>query len=413
MDPLVLRDYAQRIETELKQNILPFWIKQVVDHDRGDFFGELTNELEIHRDVERGALLSTRILWTYSAAYRQSQDSVLLEMARRAYDDLEKNFQDHQYGGYYWSVTSEGKPLRTRKQVYGQAFAIYALSEYHRASGLREPLDQAIAIYHLLEKHAREPKFDGYLEAYSREWGHIDDMRLGEADMNEPKSQNTHLHVMEAYTNLLRVWPDAGLKRSQTELLDVMLNRILDTQSHHLGLFFAEDWTPRSSAVSYGHDIEACWLLMEAASVLGDADLTARIKDEVLKIAAATIAQGVDADGAIYNEGDARGVTNTNKEWWPQAEAVVGFINAYELDQDERFLQAALRCWDFIEARIIDRVHGEWFRGVTREGTVLQDECKVSFWKCPYHNGRACMEAATRLRAIATALANELKRTSV
>jgi len=403
MDSLVIRDYAQRIENELKQNILPFWIKQVVDHDRGAFFGELTNALEVHRDVERGALLSTRILWTYSAAYRQNQDPVLLEMARQAYDDLEKHFRDHQYGGYYWSITAEGKPLRTRKQVYGQAFAIYALSEYHRASGLREPLDQAITIYHLLEKHAREPKFGGYLEAFSREWGHIDDMRLGAGDMNEPKSQNTHLHVMEAYTNLLRVWPDAGLKRSQTELLDVMLNRILNTSSHHLGLFFAEDWTPRSTAISYGHDIEACWLFMEAASVLGDVDLTARIKSEVLKTAAATLAQGVDTDGAIYNEGEAHGVTNTNKEWWPQAEAVVGFINAFELSKEDRFLRAALRCWDFIEARLIDRKHGEWFRGVTRDGAVLQDELKVSFWKCPYHNGRACMEAATRLRAIAAA----------
>jgi mannobiose 2-epimerase len=403
MDPLVLRDYAQRIETELKQNILPFWIKQVVDHERGGFYGELTNGLEIHRNVERGALLSTRILWTYSAAYRQYKDPVHLEMARRAYDDLEKNFRDRQYGGYYWSITAEGKPFRTRKQVYGQAFAIYALSEYHRASGLREPLDQAIAIYHLLEKHGREPKFDGYLEAFSREWGHIDDMRLGADDMNEPKSQNTHLHVMEAYTNLMRVWPDARLKRSQTELLDVMLNRILDTNSHHLGLFFAEDWTPRSTAVSYGHDIEACWLLMEAASVLGDADLKARIKSEVLKTADASLAQGVDTDGAIYNEGNERGVTNTNKEWWPQAEAVVGFIDAYEHSKDERFLKAALRCWDFIEARLLDRVHGEWFRGVTRDGDVLQNEHKVSFWKCPYHNGRACMEAPGRLRAIAEA----------
>ena len=403
MDPLVLRDYAQRIENELTQNILPFWIKRVVDHERGAFLGELTNNLGIHLNVERGALLSTRILWTYSAAYRQNQDPVLLEMARRAYDDLEKNFRDHQYGGYYWSVTAEGKPLRTRKQIYGQAFAIYALSEYHRASGLREPLDQAIAIYHLLEKHGREPKFGGYLEAFSREWGHIDDMRLGADDMNEPKSQNTHLHVMEAYTNLMRVWPDAALKRSQTELLDVMLNRILDTSSHHLGLFFAEDWTPRSTAVSYGHDIEACWLLMEAATVLGDANLTAHIKSEVLKIADATLAQGVDTDGAIYNEGNERGVTNTNKEWWPQAEAVVGFIDAFELSKDEHYLQAALRCWDFIEARLIDRMHGEWFRGVTRDGTVLQNELKVSFWKCPYHNGRACMEAPSRLRAIAAA----------
>jgi len=404
MDPLVIRAYAQRIESELTQDILPFWTKQVVDREHGTFYGALTNNLEIHRSAMRGALLSARILWTYSAASRVYHDPSYLETARRAYDDLEKNFRDHEFGGYYWSIASDTTPLQTRKQVYGQAFAIYALSEYHRATGLREPLDQAIALFRLLEKHAKEPKFGGYLEAFSREWGHINDVRLGATDLNEPKSQNTHLHVMEAYTNLMRVWPDPDLKRSQAELLDVMLTKILKPETHHLQLFFAEDWTPRSEAISYGHDIEASWLFMEAATVLGDPAVIARFIPVVLKIAEVTLAEGVDTDGAIYNEGSPHGLTNTNKEWWPQAEAVVGFLNAYQYRKDERFLQAAVWCWDFIDAHLIDRRHGEWFRGVTRDGKILEDELKVSFWKCPYHNGRTCMEAASRLRTIAATL---------
>jgi mannobiose 2-epimerase len=401
MDPTSLLSYAQRIETELTENILPFWLKQVVDQDRGGFYGSLTNDLAIDLSVPRGSLLSARILWTFSAVHRQHPNPAYLEMAHRAYIDLEENFRDREYGGYFWSISADSTPLKARKQIYGQAFAIYALTEYHRASGLRKPLDQAIELFQLLEKHALEPEFGGYLEAFSREWTRIDDVRLSDIDLNEPKSQNTHLHVMEAYTNLLRACPDPGLKRSLAALIDVMLTRILCAKTHHLQLFFANDWTPRSNAVSYGHDIEASWLLIQAASVLGDAAITKRLQPIAFRIAEVTLAQGIDTDGAVFNAGDNTGVTDTAKEWWPQAEAVVGFLDAYQLFNDERFLSAALRCWDFIETRLIDRTHGEWFRGVDRDGNVLPEHLKVSFWKCPYHNGRACLEAAGRLRTIA------------
>ena len=389
-----------RIETDLRRNILPFWIERVVNREDGTFFGSLTNDLMVDRSAERGALLTSRILWTYAAAYRQYADPAYLRMTVRAYTDLLANFHDPEHGGFYWSIAADGTVLRDRKQVYGQAFAIYALAEYHAATGLREPLDHAIATYRLVEQHARDGTHGGYLEAFARTWEPIADLRLSAADLNEPKSQNTHLHVMEAYTNLLRVWPDAGLRRAQTALLEIMLGRIVHPATGHLGLFFAEDWTLRSDKISYGHDIEAAWLLTQAAGVLQDTALTGRIHPLAVKIADVTLAQGIDADGGVFNEGGPAGVTDTNKEWWPQAEAVVGFLNAYQLSQQDRFLQAALRSWDFIEARLIDRAHGEWFRGVTRDGKVIGSFEKVGFWKCPYHNGRTGLEAVTRLRAI-------------
>jgi len=225
-------------------------------------------------------------------------------------------------------------------------------------------------------------------------------MRLSEVDMNEPKSQNTHLHVMEAYTRLLGAWPDPGLRRALAGLVDIMLSRIVNPATGHLGLFFSEDWTPRSDRVSYGHDIEAAWLLTRAAEVLDDPALKRRILPLAVKIAAATLAEGVDSDGGVFNEGSPGGLTNANKEWWPQAEAVVGFINAYQLSGQERFLEAAFRTWDFIELRLIDRRRGEWLRGVSRDGRVLENELKVSFWKCPYHNGRTGLEAVRRLRGL-------------
>lgn len=402
MDSTVLTDYAARIESDLCNNILPFWMNHVVDRDHGAFFGSLTNDLVVDRAAERGALLSCRILWTYASAYLRYRDAAYLEMADRAYADLVTNFLDREHGGLFWSIAADGKVLRDRKQVYGQAFAIYALTEYHRATGRKPALDHAIAIFRLLEAHAREPRHGGYLEAFSRTWAPIADMRLSEVDLNEPKSQNTHLHVMEAYTNLLRAWPDPALRRAQLDLLEVMLTKIVNPTTAHLGLFFAHDWALRSDRISYGHDIEAAWLFTEAAQVLGDATLLKRIQTLAVRIADVTLAEGIDADGAIFNEGSPAGLTDTNKEWWPQAEAVVGFLNAYAIGENEQHLRAALRCWDFIDQRLIDRQHGEWLRGVTRDGTALPRELKVSFWKCPYHNGRTGLEASARLRALAS-----------
>lgn len=400
--PTALSQALKGIETDLRQNILPFWMDHVVDREHGTFHGELSNDLAVTDTVERGALLTSRILWTYAAAYRQYRDPAYLAMADYAYADLLKLFHDPQHGGFYWSVAADDSVQRDRKQVYGQAFAIYALSEYHAATGRPEPLDLAIATHRLLEKHAVEPVYGGYLEAFARDWSPIADMRLSAVDQNDPKSQNTLLHVMEAYTNLLRFWPDASLRRALTVLVETMLSRVVNEETGHLGLFFSNSWQPTSDKISYGHDIEAAWLLTDAAGALGDPTLIARIHALAVKIASVTLAEGTDSDGGIFNQGSPAGLTDTSKEWWPQAEAVIGFLNAAQLSRDTRYLDAALRTWGFIEANLIDRKKGEWFRGVTREGRVLPHFEKVGFWKCPYHNGRMGLEAVRRLRAAVT-----------
>lgn len=401
--PDSLRSLADRIEADLRGNILPFWIRHVALPGPRTFIGGLSNDLRVDPAAERGCLLTTRILWTYAAAYRRYAEPAQLDMAHLAYEDLMTRFHDPVHGGFYWSIAADGSVGRDRKQVYGQAFAVYALTEYHVASGRREPLDTAIATQRLIEERSRDAHHGGYLEAFDRTWAPIADMRLSEVDLNEPKSQNTHLHILEAYTNLLLIRPDDALRRTQAGLVDLMLSRILKPATGHLGLFFALDWTLRSDRISYGHDIEAAWLLTEAAEVVGDPALLARVRAAALTIADATLAEGIDTDGAIFNEGGPAGLTDTNKEWWPQAEAVVGFLNAYQIRPDIRYLDAARRAWEFIEARLIDRRHGEWFRGVTRDGTVIPSHLKVGFWKCPYHNGRTGLEAVRRLRAIAAA----------
>ncbi|MFO1449316.1 MAG: AGE family epimerase/isomerase [Opitutaceae bacterium] len=389
------------MESDLLSNILPFWLKHAIDTKRGCFHGSVSSDLVPDPNAVRGALLTSRILWTFSAAYRRYRTIEYLRMADFAYVDLISHFHDARHGGFFWSLRPDGTVLQDRKQVYGQAFALYGLSEYHAASGRPEPLELAIEVHRLLEKHALDPTHGGYLEALGREWQAIPDMRLSGGDMNVPKSQNTLLHVMEAYACLLRVWPNPDLERSQISLLKVMLDHVLQGDSGHLGLFFSADWQPKSDQVSYGHDIEAAWLLTQAGDGVDDAPLRERIRKAAVRIADVTLAEGVDSDGGVMNQGGPQGLTNTGKDWWPQAEAVIGFLNAYEIGRQPKHLDAALRSWEFIDSHLIDRTRGEWIRSVDRDGRPSGDPAKISFWKCPYHNGRMVLESVARLRRLA------------
>jgi cellobiose epimerase len=386
-------------EQELKGDILPFWMKYTRNPANGGYYGLILADMTVRKDAFRGALLTSRILWTYSAAYRIYHDPAYLEMATWAYRDLMDHFRDTESGGLFWSITAEGKPLDSHKQIYGQVFGIYALAEYYRATGDQPALDEAIAIYRLVEAHAHDPRFGGYFDALDRKWN-----RLGPGQRNllgdAPKSQNSHIHILESYTQLLRVWPDAGLLANQRDLIDVTIKHIIDPRSHHLILFMKDDWTPIGQQISYGHDIELSWLLVEAAKVVGDPALVAKVKTISVDIAAVTLAEGVDPDGGVISEGGPGGYTETNKEWWEQAEAVVGFLNAYQISGDARYLGASTRSWQFIQNRLIDRVHGDWINQVKRDGTALPLP-KVSLWKCPYHSGRSCMEVVERVRELA------------
>jgi cellobiose epimerase len=400
VSPADLQNLAARAEKELRGNILPFWLKNSRDRRRGGFFGVIDQKMNVKKNAPRGALLTSRILWTFSAAYRRYHDPEYLEMARWAYRDQMDNFRDKEQGGLFWSITADGKPLDAHKQIYGQVFGLYALSEYYRATGEPAALDEAIAIYRLVDRHAHDDIHLGYFDTLSREWTQQKNtgrtlLGPGEA----PKSQNSHIHIMEAFTSLLRVWPDEGLRARERELIELMLTRIIDARTHHLVLFMKADWTPIGEEFSYGHDIELSWLLVEAAEVLGDPAVLERVKPVTVAIARVTEVEGVDTDGGIFNEGNAGGVTNANKDWWPQAEAAVGFLNSYQISRDPAFFASALRSWNFIQRKFVDRQNGDWFESLSRDGTPLP-RLKQSVWKCPYHNSRACLELMERLEKL-------------
>ena len=394
---------AARFRAELEDNILAFWIRHAVDREHGGFYGVIHSDLSVDKRAHRSAVVNARILWTFSAAARLLGNAQYREIADRAWDYIIHRFWDKENGGVYWMLDYKGKPVSDRKQIYAQAFTIYAMAEYFRVSGKTESLDRAKLLFNLIERHSRDAVFKGYLEARSRNWGALADMRLSEKDMNSPKSMNTHLHVMEAYTNLLRVWRNSELAASQNDLLEVTMDRIADGRTGHFRLFFDRQWNSMSDHISFGHDIEGSWLIYEAAEVLGDPVLVAVARNVSLQMAEAVYNEGRDKDGSIFYERSSRGeFVDPNKHWWAQAEAVVGFYNAFQLARDERYRETAERAWDYIDTRIIDREHGEWRAKLRPDGTPWKesedpDACLVGPWKCPYHNGRMCMEMIERL----------------
>ena len=393
-----LEALAASAEQEVKGDILPFWLKYTRNPANGGFYGFIDKDMVVHKDAQRGGLLTCRILWTFSTAYRLYHDPADLEMARYAYRDLVDHFWDPDNGGLFWSITVDGKPRADFKLIYLQTFGIYGLSEYYRATGEKPALEKAIAIYRLIEAHSRDRRNGGYFDALDRRWGPLtpDMNRMGPGS----KSQNSHIHILEGYTNLLRVWPDAGLRASQLELAKMVIRHLVDPKTHHLILFTGDDWTPIGDGeVSYGHDIELSWLLVEAARVLGDPALIAEARTVSLDIARVTLAEGVDSDGGIVNDGGPGGYTDTDKDWWPQAEAAIGFLNAYQLSGDPRYFEASRRSWAYIEAKFVDRVHGDWIEKVQRDGTPVPLP-KVTVWKCPYHSSRCCFELVDRVHEL-------------
>jgi mannobiose 2-epimerase len=427
------QEFRKAIENELFGNILPFWMKIAPDEAHGGFYGAISNDLQVLNRVPRSAILCARILWAYSAAYRLYGEAAYLQMAERAYAYLTGALWDQHYGGVYWLVDYLGKPVNDRKHSYAQAFAIYGLSEYFRATREVQSLQIARELFQQLEAHAYDPVYKGYIEGCSREWGSLDDMRLSDKEINCRKSMNTLLHIMEAYTNLSRVWKDelpalcGQLKRnvilseakdldssiatlSQNdrskealwvrlrELIEIFLEHVIDPQTYHFKLFFDDRWNSlKNDLVSYGHDIEGSWLLVEAAEVLGEPVLIEKTRSYAVAMAQAVFHEGLDPDGSVIYEGISHVPESADRHWWVQAEAVVGFYNAFQISGQAHFAQAASGCWEYIEDHFVDREYGDWFKVLNRQGIPYPDRYKVGPWECPYHHSRACMEMMQRL----------------
>jgi len=336
----LLEEFADSVTKE-KADLLTFWLNNSIDKHYGGFYGEVSVSNKAQAEADKALILNSRILWSFANAYREDKNPDYLKMADRAYDYLIANFEDKKYGGFYWLLDYKGEVKENKKQIYGQAFCIYAFSEYYRAADNEDALKRAVDLFSILESESYDPEYKGYFEAYNRDWSAADDMSLSEKDLNVAKSMNTHLHILEAYTNLYRVWPDPGLESKLKELIEVVINNIVNQDQYRFKLFFDQDWTSKSDIISYGHDIEGSWLLYEAAEVLGEQVVLDFVEDYALKMAAEVLENGTAADGSIYYESK-NGKLDRDRHWWPQAEAVIGFINAYQLSLFRQLLNAGI-----------------------------------------------------------------------
>jgi cellobiose epimerase len=397
VDPkLRMNQLKNEVFINLTKNLLPYWSTRMIDTKNGGFYGRINVNDQIFPDEDKGGILNARILWTYSAAYRILKDTAYLRLANRSKDYIMAHFIDKEYGGAYRSVKSNGAPSDTRKQTYTQSFFIYGLAEYYRATGDKDALKTAREIFELFEKYALDKKSDGYFEVFTRDWHRSYDKLIGESTINDEKTMNTHLHVMEAYTNLYRVWPDNRVAERLKDMVELFLDKIIDNKTSHLICFMDKNWNRTSAADSYGHDIESSWLLFEAAGLLGDPALLIRVKGTSIKIANAA-AEGLQPDGSLIYERDlSTGHKNTERSWWVQAETIIGYLNAYQITGKEKYLDYSINCWNYTKNHLVDNNAGGWFSSVSESGVAGIGD-KAGFWVCPYHNGRMCLEIIERV----------------
>lgn len=386
-------------------SIADWWLHHTIDEEHGGFHGEVNVSNQAVVDANKGIILNARILWFFSEASIVTSDALnnrkYRDCAARAYQYIIKYFLDAEYGGVFWEVNALGNAVSTRKQVYAQAFTIYALSAYFKLTQEREALDHALRIFNLLEGRTIDQTYEGYLEAFSRDWSPIEDMRLSDKDLNYPKSQNTHLHVMEAYTALHDVHPTAEVEAALRYNIQMFDRFMINRDNHHLRMFLDMQWNDFSPGYTYGHDIEAAWLIAKALESLDDSEYTSSLMPTLLKVAEVTLNEAVASNGQLLNAYDFKTKSvDASSMWWVQAEALVGFLFAYAETKDSKYLEAAIGVWQFTKQHQIDHVNGEWFWLADNGKTNGEEHYKVGFWKCPYHNGRAMMEAVRYLERV-------------
>lgn len=406
----ILKQYKAVFEKELHENILSYWMKFAVEEDGNGFYPAVDMDNKPVLSANKTCVLNARILWTFSAAAKAYPGRGYEEIAHRAFKVVTEDFADKDFGGFYMELSSNNEVVNDIKHTYAQAFVIYSFSKYYELNPSEEVMKRIQDFFYFLDNKTKDPDNAGYFESFTRGWKLHEENRM--ADNNEPKSMNTHLHVLEAYASIYKVWKGDLIKKRLTELLEIFIENII-RESGHLGVFFTSELqeTEHSKAIcSFGHDIEASWLIWEAAEILGDKEILKRAKPLIIKMADAVLRVAVDKDGGLFLESTRYGShVKTNKHWWQQAETLVGFMNMFQLLGDQKYWDTVKLSWDFIDRCLIDHERGEWFTKVNRLGVpyliepaddpspYYRNDWKIDPWKCPYHNGRAMLELVERI----------------
>ncbi|MEK7476250.1 MAG: AGE family epimerase/isomerase [Candidatus Coatesbacteria bacterium] len=390
-----LQGWRDRFESHLRGNLLAFWLKHDLDGARGGFHGALDRAGTPDLKADRSLVLNARLLWTFSAASRMFSDPAYRDAAKRAFDYLDK-FRDRKHkGGYFWSVDAGGKVKDDHKYIYGQSFVVYGMIEYWLMSGEQNLQKRVFSIFHQFDLPAHDRVNGGYMESFKRDWQ--PELVIDPIGPPDQKSANTHLHLLESLTSLVRATGHRQVRERLAELRSLFISKMV-APGGYTREYFKPDWTPTKDESSYGHDVELAWLLPEATEALGlpgnDPD-TLRISKALVDHA---LAFGFDrVRGGFFDRGPSNGMaSDRSKNWWAQAEGLVGLLEVYKRTNDPAYFDAFERTAEFVFRDLVDPEYGEWYEGFKADGTLLNTN-KASFWKCPYHNARACLEVIKRL----------------
>ena len=396
--------YLPKLEKILTENIVPFWYDKTIDRENG---GYTINHDQQGQPLGPGTKMivsQARTVWLFSrlarAGYRPEE---YLEAAEHGYRFLTEKMWDHEHGGFYWQVDATGdQQLAPRKHLYGQSFALYGISEYYLAGGKDEAREFAVRFFNLLEEKAYDQTYGGYRESFEPDWT---ETPAGVSNhMGVPaelKLMNTHLHLLEALTTFYRATKHPVARERLLELINVQSNTVVRKNIGACTDKYDRDWTPRLDGnyaqVSYGHDIENVWLLMDACNAIGVsnypfADLYHTLYDYSLTF-------GYDhAQGGFYYTGSFNEpATNRDKSWWVQAEALASALHMFRFTNDGKYLSVFQKTFGYVEQNMVDWDNGEWHHIITPNGTVQGS--KASPWKAGYHNGRAMIECIEILKA--------------
>lgn len=382
------------VKEELTGNIIPFW-RSLKDDKHGGFYGGMGYDLKTLEHSIKGGIYNSRILWFFSNAYVALKDEESLRCADHAYDFLRVSLIDKEYGGVYWSVSYDGKVVDDTKHTYNQAFAIYGLASYYGATGNKEALKIAYELVDKIESICKDEL--GYLEAFDREFKPQDNEKLSENGVMASRTMNTLLHVLEAYTELYRVDKTEKVADYIRFMLDLFADKVYKQDLRRLDVFFDMDWNSIIDLHSYGHDIEASWLVDRACEVLGDGEYTEKISKVTKDLSDNIHSVALKEGSSLYNECE-NGIADTKRVWWVQVEAIIGFVNGFEKDSNRTdYLETARKIWDYVKEYMIDkRPGGEWFNELYKDGAPIKEKEIVGPWKGPYHNGRMCLEMINR-----------------
>ena len=384
--------FIDEIRNELENHIVPYW-EELKDEEFGGFYGFKGYDLALDKKADKGVILHSRILWFFSTCYEVLGDEKYRALAAHAYDYVKKYCVDYELGGVYWMTTFDGKPADDMKHTYNIAFAVYALSAYFNATGDKEALALAERLFDDIE--TKTPDEYGCREAFTRDWKLADNEALSENGLHAEKTMNSVLHLIEAYTELYRADKSDRVAAALKKQLSIVENKIYDYDNNALRVFFDGKFDVIGDIHSFGHDIEASWLTDRAVETLGDEELIKKFNALDLRLAENIFNIAIE-DGALNNERENDKIDRT-RVWWVQAEGVVGFMNAYQHSGDEKYLKAALGIWDYIKDSVVDkREGGEWYSEVSFEGKPHDWKEETGPWKCPYHNGRMCLEMIKR-----------------